>query len=89
MELLPSRIQTAAHVAEVVGAIAIVVSLIYVGSGIRQNTLTVQLSNSYAALTLAHEWDAWMKGVEFAETYILADTDFSSLSPARQMQIDK
>ena len=39
------RLQTAAHLAEIVGGVAVVVSLLYVGSEIRQNTAAIRQSN--------------------------------------------
>jgi hypothetical protein len=82
-----SRIQSAAAVAEIFGAIAVVVSLIYVGSEIRQNTATIQQSNHQAALSLNHEWDAWLLDQDFVSAYQLANEDPSQLSATQRIQV--
>ncbi len=47
-----------AVIAEVVSAVAVVVSLIYVGSEIRQNTLAIQDGSHQASLALTHDLES-------------------------------
>lgn len=82
-----SRIENAASVAEIVGAVAVVVSLIYVGSEIRQNTASIQQSNHQAALSLGHDWDAWLLDQDFVQAYQLSNEDPSQLSVTQRIQV--
>lgn len=70
------------------GAIAVIVSLLYVGSEIKRNTAAVRQSNHQAALDMGHEWDAWLKDDGFAETYVLANEDDTQLTPAQLVQLN-
>ncbi len=84
-----SKIETSAHVAEIVAAFAVVISLIYVGSEIRQNTEAVQLANHQSPLALGNEWDSWLRDQAFANLYIEGSKDLSALSAAQHLQLDK
>lgn len=84
-----SRIQKAALLAEIVGAVGVVVSLIYVGTEIRQNTSAIRQATNQSALSMGTSWDDWLRDRTFAETYVDANSDFSTLSPAQQLQVDK
>ena len=77
-----------ALLAEIIGAIAVVISLIYVGSGIRQNTSAIQVTNHQSSIALGMELGAWMRDAEFAETYELALRDFSQLTTVQKLQFD-
>ncbi len=75
-------------IAEVVSAVAVVLSLIYVGSEIRQNTISTQLSNAYSAVTLSSTSSQWLSDSEFAATYALGLRDFSALDDTQRIQFD-
>jgi hypothetical protein len=84
-----SKIEKSAQVAEIVAAFAVVVSLIYVGLEIRQNTEAIRLANQQSGLALGNEWDSWLQDQTFAGLYIEGGDDFSSLSEVQQLQLDK
>ena len=75
-------------VAEVVSAVAIVLSLIYVGYEIRQNTISTQLSNAYSAVTLSSTSHQWLSDSEFAATYALGLRDLSALDDTQRIQFE-
>ena len=75
-------------VAEVVSAVAVVLSLIYVGSEIRQNTISTQLSNAYSAVTLSSTSSQWLSDSEFAATYAVGLRDFSALDDTQRIQFE-
>ena len=73
---------------EVIGIIAIVSSIVFLTIEIRQNTVEVRLGNQQSALTLANEWDSWLKDATFSETYDKGIRDLSSLQPHQFRQFD-
>ena len=52
---MKAKLQEFALIAEIVGAIAVVISLIYVGLGVRQNTDAIQVANHQALVALDME----------------------------------
>jgi len=73
-------LDSAAKTAEVVGAIAVVVGLLFVGSEIRGNTVAQQFS---ATQTLVSEYNAAITSIndnEFVCIYIQGSSNFNSLS---------
>ena len=75
-------------IAEVVSAVAVVLSLIYVGSEIRQNTIATQLSNQHSAVALGMNSELWLGNSEFAAVYDLGLKDFSALDGPQRLQFD-
>jgi hypothetical protein len=84
-----TRLERLAQLAQVVAAAAVVVSLLFVGSQIRENTRAVQRTNALSSLSLGHDWDAWLRDREFASTYDTGIRDYSSLSGADKLQFDR
>jgi len=82
-----SRVEKFAHIAEVVAAIAVVVSLIYVGFEIRQNTVAVQISTHQSSIAMGQDWDNWFQDPGFASLYDLASRDYPSLSEPQKLQL--
>ena len=76
----------AVQVAEVIGAIAVVISLIYVGSEIRQNTFAVQDSSHQSTLGLSHEIERMLYDPDFAAIYDAGLRDYSSLTDIQRRQ---
>ena len=69
-------------IGELLGAIAVVVSLIYVAGQIRQNTKTTSLSNHQNALSLFSTWTDWtVRDPELARLFRNGLHGFDSLSP--------
>ena len=76
----------AAKIAEVVGAVAVVVGLLFVGIEIRENTIAQQFS---ATQTLVSEYNAAVSAIndrEFVCIYIRAGNDFQSLSQSDKIR---
>lgn len=74
--------------AELVGAVAVVVSLVYVGAGIRQNTCAIMAANHQNLLAMDIDENAWFRDAEFAALYeaALAAIDGLSVSQMRQLR---
>ncbi len=72
--------------AEIVGAIAVVISLIYVGTSINQNTNAVMVANHHALVAMDQNTNAWLRDSEFAAVFTIAMEDVSTLSPAQSRQ---
>lgn len=77
-----------AKVADVVGPVAVVLSLIYVGLEIRQNTRAILTSTSQAVYSQYLDSKLpLVEDAEFAELLILADTAPASLTEAQQERL--
>ena len=74
--------------AEIVSAVAVVFSLIYVGSEIRQNTLAAQDASHLSSLVLGHDLESKLWDPEFANTYEAGLGDYSSLREPQKRQFD-
>lgn len=73
--------------AEIVSAVAVVVSLVYVASEIQQNTRALQESNAQVVLTLGHAWSDWFRDESFAAAVVVAYEDPSELTPVQSRQV--
>lgn len=76
-----------AHLAEIVGAVAIVVSLIYVGQELRSNTAAVQ-AGSLQSITNASSASilAIAENSELARIRLIGDQDLSRLTDVERFQ---
>ncbi len=81
-------LQDWASIAEIFGTIAVVISLIYVGSEIRQNTLAIEDSGHQSTLGLLHEIEVILYDPDFAATYDSGLRDYSSLTDIQRRQFD-
>ena len=72
--------------AEIIGAIAVVISLIYVGVSVNQNTNAVMVANHQALVALDQATTDWFKDPDFAAAYIISLGDAHKLSPVQQAQ---
>jgi hypothetical protein len=80
------KLRKYALLAEIVGAIGVVISLIYVGVGVRQNTEAVQVANHQALVAMDMDKNAWLRDIEFSAIYVNAREDFTKLSPVQLRQ---
>jgi hypothetical protein len=83
---MKANLQEYALVAEIVGAVAVVVSLVYVGIGVRQNTEALRVANHQALVAMDLEKNAWLRDADFAAAYVLAEADIAKLSPVQLRQ---
>lgn len=83
------RLQKWAHVAEITGAIAVVVSLLYVGIQIRENT-DAQLSQTEMNLfSLGFQLDEWHMDPAFVAIVAKGEADYDALTELERRQFDR
>ena len=82
-----SRIENAASIAEIISAVAVVISLVYVASEIQQNTRALQESNAQVVLTLGHSWSDWFRDESFAAAVVVAYEDPSEMTAVQERQV--
>ena len=75
-----------ALVAEIVGAVSVVISLIYVGLSVNQNTNAIMVANHQALVAMDQDTNAWIRSPEFAAIYETATEDVSRLTPVQSLQ---
>ena len=63
-----------------------VISLIYVGLSVNQNTNAILVANHQALVALDQDTNGWLRDPEFAEIFERAANDISQLSPAQSRQ---
>jgi hypothetical protein len=80
------KLQNWALIAEIIGAIAVIISLAYVGIGVRQNTHAISASNHQMLVSMDIDKNDWFKDPEFAALYVKAMQDIDQLSPTQQLQ---
>lgn len=73
--------------AEIVGAIAVVISLVYVGASVNQNTDAIMVANHQALVAMDQNTNEWFRDPEFAEIFGIALDDANVLSPAQSLQL--
>jgi len=81
------RLQAWALVAEIVGGVAVIVSLIYVGIGVRQNTAAMMVANHQAVIAMDLDKNAWFRDPEFAALYERALAGTDELTPGQNRQV--
>ena len=80
------KLKKLALIAEIIGAAAVVVSLVYVGASIRQNTDAITAANHQNLLSMDIEKNAWFRDREFSELYVSALSNIDGLSAAQLRQ---
>lgn len=85
---MKEKLQEYALIAEIVGAAAVVISLIYVGVGVRQNTDAILVANHQALVAMDMEKNTWLRDPSFAAIYTAALEDIDSLDPASRRQFN-
>jgi len=83
-----NKFDRAIQLAEAIGAGAVVLSLIYVGSEIRQNTQAIQDGSHQNSLVLGHALDDKLWYPEFAVTYEAGLQDYFALQGPQKRQFD-
>lgn len=83
---MKKKLQNYALIAEIVGAVAVVISLIYVGLGVRQNTSAIRVANHQALVAMDMDKNNWLRDPAFAIIYSKAREDFSNLSKVELLQ---
>jgi hypothetical protein len=83
---LKKSLRDGALIAEIVGAVAVVISLIYVGVSVNQNTRALMVSNHQALVAMDQDKNGWLRDAQFAEIYEIAEADVDRLSPAQLLQ---
>ena len=83
------RLQKWAHVAEITGAMAVVLSLLYVGLQVSENTEAQQSETEMSLFTLGADWDAWYRDVQFVAVVAKANDDIESLTKVERLQFEK
>jgi hypothetical protein len=84
--LMKGKLQEYALFAEIIGAVGVVISLIYVGVGVRQNTEAIHVANHQALVAMDMDKNAWLRDPEFAAVFVNAREDFNELSPVQSLQ---
>lgn len=85
--ILAKSLRDYALAAEIIGAIAVVVSLIFVGLSVNQNTRAVMVANHQALVAMDQDTTNWFQDPAFAATWEIARTDVDGLSPIEWRQV--
>ena len=80
------KLEKWALIAEIIGAIAVVISLLYVGAGVRQNTEAILSSNHQNLVAMDMNKNGWFRDPQFAELYEAGLQNFDALSAAERLQ---
>lgn len=83
------RLQKWAQVAEITGAAAVVISLLYVGYQVRENTAATQSQTEMNLFGLSTELHAWYQDPAFVALVAKANADYDALSDAERMQLER
>ena len=84
-----TRLEKASYCSQIVAAVAIVVSLIYVGRQISDNTTEVRNSAARDLIVFAQELDTWLvTNGDLADILIAGGNEYESLSPAHKLRFD-
>jgi hypothetical protein len=75
-----TKLEKYALIAEIVGALAVVISLIYVGTSVRQNTAVAQVANHQAIVSMDMAKNNWLKDKEFVAIHLKARDGIDKLS---------
>ena len=86
-QILTKSLKQYALAAEIVGAVAVVISLIYVGVSVNQNTNAVLVANHQALVAMDQDATDWFKDPDFAAAYIVSLEDIDKLSPVQRTQV--
>ncbi len=84
---MAKSLQEYALAAEIIGAVAVVVSLIYVGASVNQNTNALMVANHQALVAMDQSTTDWLKDPAFASTMEIGFTDPDQLSSVKKMQL--
>lgn len=83
---MKDKLQEYALVAEIIGALAVVISLLYVGASVNQNTAATMVSNHQALVQMDSDNNSWLKDAEFAALVQIGNSGTGELSAAQRAQ---
>jgi hypothetical protein len=84
--VLAKSLKEYALAAEIIGAIAVVISLIYVGVSVNQNTNALMVANHQALVAMDQTTTDWFKDPAFVATWQKAEEDVGQLSSVEVAQ---
>ena len=87
VRVLAKSLQEYALAAEIVGAVAVVISLVYVGVSVNQNTNALMVANHQALVSMDLDTIGWLRDPEFATAWELALEDVGQLSSLQWRQV--
>ena len=84
--IMKTSLASAAQIAEIVGALSVVIGLLFVGVEIRENTVAQQFSATQALVSEYNDAIESINDKEFVCIYIKASADFNSLSQSNKIR---
>ena len=84
-----SRLEYASHLAQIISAVAVVVSIVYLAQQVRENTAAVGFETGQGLLELQFQQDAWEQDSAHVELMIRGDSLPTSLSPVEWVQYSR
>lgn len=84
-----TKIEKWAHVAEIIGAAAVVTSVIYLAYQVRENSTALRGNAAQTRVAIGMDWDSWLTNQGFAAVVVKANDDYGSLSPVEKLQFDQ
>ena len=82
-----SRLQRAALLAEIVGACAVVVSLLFVGFQLSRNTAEAIGASHHELIAILNDNDNWLQDPAFADTLLRSESGRDAISESEYLQI--
>jgi hypothetical protein len=85
-----TRLEKAAHLSQIIGAAAVVVSLVYVGKQISDNTTEVRANSGRELIVFGQAIDSWIvTNPELADFLTAANSDYEALSPSQRLRFNQ
>jgi hypothetical protein len=81
------RLQKAALIAEIVGAFAVVVSLLFVGFQLSRHTAEAIGASHHELIAITNDNDNWLQDPAFADTLLRSQEGRDSISDSEYLQI--
>jgi hypothetical protein len=81
------RLQKAALFAEIIGALAVVISLLFVGFQLSRSTAEAIGASHHQLIALLNGNDDWLKDPVFADTLLRAEQDRDAISDSEFLQV--
>jgi len=75
-----SKLERYAHIAEIAGAITVVLSVLYLGYEIRRNTATAEVASAQNLMALDQQMSTWLMDPRISSIVVKARNDLASLS---------
>ena len=85
-----TRLEKIAYLSQIIGAVAVVVSLIYVGRQISDNTIEVRAQSVQELITFGQVIDSWVvTNPDLADILTAGSGDYDALSPAHRLRFNQ